>query len=90
MTKVSATPHVSVSISASVICSSVRGFQLHYTIFLCQISDGNISLFGETIDHIIAKLRHCDVSNISVSEKNDSVRFHPCTDTDTLKEVPGH
>ena len=47
-------------------------------------------LFGEIINYIIAKWRHSDVSITSVREKNDSVPFHPCTDTDTLKEVHGH
>ena len=47
-------------------------------------------LFGETIDHVIGKWRHCDVSTISVREKNYSVAFHPCTDIDTRKEGRGH
>ena len=43
-----------------------------------------ISLFGKTIEHIIAKF---DIFTINVSEKNESVPPCPCTDTDTLKEV---
>ena len=39
-----------------------------------------MSLFGKTVSFIIAKLRHSDVFNICVSEKNVSVLSHPCTD----------
>ena len=80
------------SVSVSVICISVHVFKLHYSVILCQKSYGELvmSLFGEIINYIIAKRSHSDVSSISVSEKNASVPFSPCTGTDILKEVHRH
>ena len=49
-----------------------------------------MSLFGEDINHINAKLHHFDVSTISVSETNDSVSSYPCTDTNTWKQRHRH
>ena len=46
----------------------------------------SVALFGEIMNYIIAKWRHSDVSTMSVSEKNDSVPFHLCTDTDRYTE----
>ena len=33
---------------------------------------------------------HSDVSTIRVSEKNVAVPSHPCTETDTLKQIHRH
>ena len=52
--KVSATPYVSVSISVSVICISVRVFKLHYSVILYQILC-DILIWPDYSLYIIAK-----------------------------------